>query len=169
MLCASVAVQVRLVLLTSLPLTARASSAKVTVRLAAQASLNSGVPNTGVAGHWIVASVGQLATVGAALSSTVMVWLQVVELLCASVAVQVRLVLLTSLPLSARASSAKVTVRLVPQASLNSGVPNAGVAGHSIVASVGQLGDLGAALSSPVMVSSHVVELLCASVAVQVR
>jgi len=69
--------------------------AKVTVRLAAQASLNCGVPNTGVAGHSIVASVGQLATVGAALSITVMVWLQVVELLCASVAVQVRLVLLT--------------------------------------------------------------------------
>src|SRR5436309_1746451 len=145
LLCASVAVQVRLVLLTGLPLTARASSAKVTVRLAAQASLNSGVPNTGVAGHWIVASVGQLATVGAALSSTVMVWLQVVELLCASVAVQVRLVLLTSLPLSARASSAKVTVRLVAQASLNSGVPNTGVAGHWIVASVGQLATVGAA------------------------
>jgi len=37
---------------------------------------------------------GQL-TVGASLSITVMVWLQVVELLCASVAVQVRLILLT--------------------------------------------------------------------------
>src|SRR6266516_2812391 len=98
----------------------------MTDRLVPQASLNSGVPNTGAAGHWIVASVGQLATVGAALSSTVMVWLQVAELLCASVAVQVRSVLLTSLPLSVRASSAKVTVRLVPQASLNSGVPNTG-------------------------------------------
>jgi len=64
-------------------------------QVGAQASLNSGVPNTGVAGHSMVASVGQVATVGAALSSTVMVWLQVVELLCASVAVQVRLVLLT--------------------------------------------------------------------------
>jgi hypothetical protein len=55
-----------------LPLTARGSSAKVIVRVP-QASLNSGVPNTGVAGHSIVASVGQLATVGAALSITVMV------------------------------------------------------------------------------------------------
>src|SRR5439155_18341545 len=119
-----------------LPLTARAWSAKVTVRLVPQASLKFGGATTGEAGHSIVASVGQLATVGAALSSTVMVWLQVVELLCASVAVHVRLVLLTSLPLSARVSSAKVTVRLVPQASLNSGVPNTGVAGHSIVASV---------------------------------
>src|SRR2546426_910176 len=139
MLCASVAVQVRLVLLTSLPLSVRASSAKVTVGLAAQASLNCGVPNTGVAGHSIVASVGQLATVGAALSSTVMVWLQVAELLCASVAVQVRLILLTSLPLRARAWSAKVTVGLAAQASLNSGVPNTGAAGHWTVASVGQL------------------------------
>src|SRR4029079_14385631 len=112
-----------------------ASSAKVTVRLVLQASLNSGVPNIGVAGHSIVASVGQLATVGAALSIAVMVWLQVVELLCASVAVQVRLILLTVLPLTARGSSAKVTVR-VPQASLNSGVPNVGVAGHAIVVSV---------------------------------
>src|SRR5438046_4949702 len=94
-LCASVRVLVSFVSLPSSPLTARASSAKVTVRLVPQASLNSGVPNTGVAGHWIVASVGQLDTVGAELSSTVMDWLQVVELVCASVAVQVRLVLLT--------------------------------------------------------------------------
>src|SRR6266513_801780 len=133
-------------------MTAKASSAKVTVRLVPQASLNSGVPNCGVAGHSIVASVGQLATVGAALSNTVMVWLQVAELLCASVAVQVRLVLLAWLPLTDRLSSAKVTGRLVPQASLNSGVPNTGVAGHSIVASVGQLATVGAALSSTVMV-----------------
>src|SRR5688572_8166504 len=165
---ASVAVQVRLVLLTSLPLTASVSSAKVTVRLASQRSLNSAVPNAGVAGHSMVASVGQLATVGAALSVTVMVWLQVVELLCASVAVQVRLVLLTSLPLTANVSSAKVTVRLASQTSLNSGVPKTGVAGHSMVASVGQLATVGAALSVTVMVWLQVAELLRASVAVQV-
>src|SRR5688572_27958207 len=128
---ASVAVQVRLVLLTSLPLTASVSSAKVTVRLASQRSLNSGVPNSGVAGHSMVASAGQLATVGAALSVTVMVWLQVIELLCASVAIQVRLVLLTSLPLTAKVSSVEVTVRLPSQASVNCGVPNSSVAGHS--------------------------------------
>src|SRR5438046_475296 len=168
LLCASVAVQVRLVLLTSLPLTPKAASAKVTVRLASQASLNTGVPNSGVAGHSIVASAGQLATVGAALSVTVMVWLQVVELLCASVAVQVRLILLTSLPLTPKAASAKVTVRLASQASLNTGVPNCGVAGHSIMASLGQLATVGAVLSSTVMVWLQVAELLCASVAVQV-
>src|SRR5947208_7764420 len=126
------------------------------------------MPNTGVAGHSIVASVGQLATVGAALSSTAMVWLQVAELLCASVAVQVRLILLTSWPLTVRAASAKVTVRLASQASLNTCVPNTGVAGHSIVASLGQLATVGVALSSTVMVWLHVAELLCASVALHV-
>src|SRR5438552_9367372 len=131
-LCSSVVVQVRLVLLAWLPLTGKASSAKVTVTLVPQASLNSGVPNTGVAGHSIVASVGQLATTGAALSITVMVWLQVVALLCASVAVQVRLVLLAWLPLTARAWSAKLTVRLLSQASLKAGVPKTGVAGESM-------------------------------------
>src|SRR6185503_9939832 len=152
LLWASVAVQVRLVLLTSLPLTASVSSAKVTVRLLSQSSLNVGVQKAGVAGHSTVASAGQLATVGAALSVTVIVWLQVAELLWASVAVQVRLVLLTSLPLTARVSSAKVTVRLLSQASLNVGVPKTAVAGHSIVASAGQLATVGAALSITVMV-----------------
>src|SRR5436190_234465 len=143
LLCVSVAVLFRPVLLICLPLTVRTSSAKVVVRLLSQASLNRGVPKTGVAGHSIVASVGQLATVGAALSSTVMVWLQVTALLCASVAVQVRLVLLTCLPLIASVSSAKVTVKLASQVSLNSGVPKTGVAGHPIVASAGQLATVG--------------------------
>jgi hypothetical protein len=135
-----------------LPLIARGSSAKVTVRVP-QASLNCGVPNIGVAGHSIVASVGQLATIGAALSITVMVWLQVAELSWSSVAVQVLLVLLTSLPLTARASSSKVIVKLVLQMPLNSGVPNTGVAGHSIVSSVGQLTTVGGtnALTSTVV------------------
>src|SRR5438876_12110972 len=95
--------------------------------------------NTGVSGHPTVASAGQLATVGAALSVTVMVWLQVAELLCASVAVQVQIGRVTCMQLMAKASSAKVTVRLALQTSLNTGVPNTGVAGHSMVASLGQL------------------------------
>src|SRR6266516_322387 len=146
-----------------------ATSAKVTVRLASQAALNTGVPNTGVAGHSMVASAGQLTTVGAALSSTVMVWLQLVELFCASVAVQVRCVLLTSLPLTGRLASTKVTVRLVSQVSLNTGLPKAGAAGHSILALAGQLTTVGALLSSTVMVWLQLVELFCASVAVEVR
>src|SRR5438552_11124641 len=74
LVCASVAVQVRCVLLTSLPLTPRLASTNVTVRLVSQVSLNTGVPNTGAAGHWMVASAGQLATVGAELSMTVIDW-----------------------------------------------------------------------------------------------
>ena len=102
-------------------------------------------------------SAGQL-TVGWVLSRTVMVWLQVVELLCASVAVQVRLVLLTSLPLTVKLSSAKLTVRLLSHVSLNAGVPNTGVAGHSILSSAGQLATTGEALSITVMVWLQVVE-----------
>src|SRR5204863_8804229 len=126
LVCASVAVQVRCVLLTSLPLSPRLASTTVTVRLVSQVSLNTGVPKAGVAGHSMVASAGQLVTVGAALSITVMVWLQVTELVCASVAVQVRCVLLTSLPLTPRLASTNVTVRLVSQVSLNTGVRSEG-------------------------------------------
>src|SRR6266487_3835554 len=130
--CASVAVQVRWVLLTSLPLTGRLASTKVTVRLVSQVSLNTGVPKAGTAGHSMVASAGQLTTTGVVLSSSVMVWLQLVELFCASVAVQVRWVLLTSLPVTGRLASTKVTVRLVSQLSLNTGGRDTGAAGHSI-------------------------------------
>src|SRR5438552_15817490 len=95
LVCASVAVQVRWVLLTSLPLTGRLASTNVTVRLVSQVSLNTEIGKAGVRGSVLVASAGQLANDGAVLSSTVMVWLQLVELLCASVGVQVRCVLLT--------------------------------------------------------------------------
>src|SRR5207249_7771200 len=152
LVCASVAVQVLCVLLTSLPLTPRLASTNVTVRLVSHVSLKTGVPNTGVAWHSMVASAGQLVTVGALLSITVIVWLQVTELVCASVAVQVRCVLLTSLPLTPRLASTNVTVRLVSHVSLKTGVPKAGVAGHSMVASAGQLVTVGAELSITVMV-----------------
>src|SRR5437867_852411 len=117
--CASVAVQVRCVLLTSLPLTGRLASTNVTVRLVSQVSLNTGAPNTTAAGHWMLASAGQLTTVGTVLSSTVMVWLQLAELFCASVAVQVRCGSLASLPVTVRLRSTTSTVRMVSQVSLN--------------------------------------------------
>src|SRR5437762_8410397 len=122
-----------------------------------------------MAGHSIAASLGQLATVGAALSVTVMVWLQVAELLCASVAAQARLVLLTSSPLTVRAASAKVTVRLASQASLNTGVPKTGVAGHSILERKSVVEGEGVALCGSVMVWVEGAEVLGAAVAVQVR
>src|SRR5947199_687267 len=115
-----------------LPLTARAWSAKLIVRFLPHAALYAVALHDAVPVYSMLSSAGQLATTGAALSITVMVWLQVVELLCASVAVQVRLVLLAWLPLTARAWSAKLTVRLLSHASLKAAVPNCGVAWHSM-------------------------------------
>src|SRR5436853_7776165 len=106
LLCASVAVQVRLVLLTSCPLVVRAAPAKVTVRLASQASLNTGVPNCGVAGHSMVALVDRKSVVEGERVSTVRIWLQVDEVWWAAVAVQVRWVLLLSLQRAVRAGYA---------------------------------------------------------------
>src|SRR5437667_10121778 len=139
LVCASVAVQVRCVLLTSLPLIPRLASTNVTVRLVSQVSLNTGVPNPGSFPTRRSSDLGQLVTVGALLSITVIVWLQVTELVCASVAVQVRCVLLTSLPLTPRLASTTLSPYTTLFRSLNTGVPKAGVAGHSMVASAGQL------------------------------
>src|SRR5206468_1877545 len=147
-----VAVPVRCVLSLPVALPIWLASTNVTVRLVSQVSLNTGVPNTTAAGHWMLASAGQLTTAGPVLSSTVMVWLHVVELFCASVAVQVRCVLLTSLPLTGRLASTNVTVRLVSQVSLNTGAPNTTAAGHWMLASAGQLTTAGLVLSSTVMV-----------------
>src|SRR5439155_5657049 len=90
----SVAVQVRRTLLTAGQLAASVSSEYVTVGLESHASVKTGAPKAGWAGHWMVSSAGQVATSGAVWSSTVMVWLHEVELPQASVAVQVRRTLL---------------------------------------------------------------------------
>src|SRR5438552_16249714 len=124
----------------------------VTVRLVSHVSLKTGVPNVAVAGHWMVASAGQLATVGAEQIGRATCRERVTELVCASVAVKVRWVLLTSLPLTGRLASTNGTVRLVSHVSLKTGVPKAGVAGHWMVASAGQLVTVGAELSITVMV-----------------
>src|SRR5438309_11965006 len=116
----------------------------------------------------MIASAGQLVTFGGRLSLTVMVCDQVTELVCASLAVQVRCVLLTSLPLTARLASTNVTVRLVSHVSLNTGVPKAGAA-RSEERRVGEeLGTGGAPLSITVMVWVQVTALVCASDALQV-
>src|SRR5437016_13438509 len=115
--------------MSALPITARLASTNVTVRFVSHVSLKTGVPNTGAAGHWMVASAGQLVTVGALLSMTVMVWLQVTELVCASVAVQVRCEMGSSLRMTGRLASTDVTVRLVSHVSLKTGVANTGAGG----------------------------------------
>src|SRR5437667_11388289 len=97
LLCASVAVQVRCVLLTSLPLIPRLASTNVTVRLVSHVSLNTGVPKAGAAGHWMVASAGRPEEGRVGMASSARGWQQVTEMVCGSVAVQVRCVLRTSL------------------------------------------------------------------------
>src|SRR5437667_9831053 len=152
LLCASVAVQVRCVLLTSLPLIPRLASTNVTVRLVSHVSLKTGVPKAGAAGHWMVASAGQLVRSEERRVGKEWRCERVTELVCASVAVQVRWVLLTSLPLTPRLASTNATVRLVSHVLLKTGVPKADAAGHRMVASAGQLVTVGAVLSMTVMV-----------------
>src|SRR5438094_3527657 len=141
-----------LVLLTSLPLTPRLASTNVTVRLVSQVSLNTGVPNTGVAGHWMVASAGQLVTVGGPVAITAVLQSPYNDVWRAPVAVQIRCVLLTSLPLTPRLASTNVTVRLVSHVSLNTGVRSEERRVGKMVASAGQLVTVGAELSMTVIV-----------------
>ena len=65
-------------------------SAKVRVGLASHASLAVGVVKLGLAGHSIVLGPGNVLISGAWVSCTVMLWLAVLELWHASVAVHVR-------------------------------------------------------------------------------
>src|SRR5439155_25126849 len=125
------------VLLLSLPLTPKLPSTNFTVRLVSHVSLKPFPYTTLFRSHWMVASAGQLATVGALLSITVIVWVQVPDLVCSSVAVQVRCVLLTPPPLTPRLPYTTLFRTLVSHVSLKTGVPKAGVAGHSMVASAG--------------------------------
>jgi hypothetical protein len=97
----SVAVHVRVTvcftLLTQLP--GVVTSEKVTVRFWSQLSVNTGVPNDGVAGHSMIALSGQLVTCGGCVSFTVTVWTQLDEFPQASVEVHVRVItLLQELP-----------------------------------------------------------------------
>src|SRR5438094_4685115 len=82
LVCASVAVQVRCVLLTSLPLTPRLASTNVTVRLVSHVWLKTHVSKLHAPGDLVFGSLGQLVTVVAELSITVMVLEQVTELVC---------------------------------------------------------------------------------------
>src|SRR5439155_9453568 len=116
---ASVAVQVRRMLVAAEDEAATFWSTKVTVRLASQPSVKLGSPKAGWAGHWMVWSVGQVVTTGAAWSSTVMVWLQVAELPRAAVGGQGRLSLAAAGPLACRFWSANVTVGLGSEVAAN--------------------------------------------------
>src|SRR5439155_22303349 len=128
------------------------ASTNLPLRLVSHVPFTTGVPTAGVAGHSMVASAGQLVTVGALLSISVMVCDQVTDLLSFPARRSSDLVLLTSLPLTPRLASTNVTVRLVSHVSLKTGVPNTGVEIGRASCRDGQLITVGALLSITVMV-----------------
>src|SRR5688572_8717725 len=131
------------------------------------ASLAIAVPNDGVKGHSIVAAGGTEVNTGAVLSSTVIVCVAVAVLPQASVAINV-LVTVYSLAQVPGVEASVDVIATVPQASVAVGVPNDGVKGHSIVAAGGVVVNIGAVLSSTVIVCVAVAVLPQASVAINV-
>ena len=123
--------------------------------LGSQASLASGVPNTGTAGHSMVWFGGQNVITGAVSSITVIVCTQGSDLFPqASRNTQVRVILYSwgHTPLGVVTVEEIDTTGLGSQASLASGIPKTGVAGHSIVVFDGQNVIVGDSLSVTVIV-----------------
>src|SRR6266516_3307993 len=160
---ASVAVQVRTCTTGQLPLLV---STKVNVGLASQVSVAVAVAKLGAAGQSIVLGTGKAAITGAVMSRTLMVWLAVLLLPQASVAVQVRTCTTGQLPLLV---STKVNVGLASHASVAVAVAKLGVAGQSIVLGTGKAAIAGGVMSRTLMVWLAVLLLPQASMAVQVR
>src|SRR5207249_1105107 len=160
---ASVAVQVRTCTTGQLPLLV---STKVNVGVASQVSVAVAVAKLGAAGQSTVLASAKAASTGAVMSRTLMVWLAVLLLPQASVAVQVRTCTTGQLPLLV---STKVNVGVASQVSVAVAVAKLGVAGQSIVLAAGKAAITGAVMSRTLMVWLAVLLLPQASVAVQVR
>src|SRR5262249_50628275 len=111
---------------------------------------------------------GQAST-GFVVSTTWMVWLQVMKLWQVSSAFQVRVWSYVPAQLAGVIASEKVTARSVSQLSLNCGVPKLGCAGHSMVCSPGQEATVGLVVSLTVSFCVAVAVLPQSSVAVHVR
>ena len=135
--------------------------------LASQASVAVAAPKYGVAGQLIgEVTVGQ-EIVGAVMSCTTMVRLQVAVLPQLSLAVQVRVTLSSQLP--GVDESTKVIFTLASQASVAVASPKLGVAGQLIgEVTVGQV-MVGGVTSCTTIVRLQVAVLPQSSVAVQVR
>src|SRR3989441_4333868 len=138
---ASVAVQVRTCTTGQVPLLL---STNVGVTAPSQASLAVAVAKTGVAGQSIVLAAGKAAITGAVMSRTLIVWLAVLLLPQASVAVQVRTCTTGQVPLLL---STNVGVTAPSQAALAVAVAKTGVAGQSIVLDAGKAAITGAVMS----------------------
>ncbi len=141
----------------------------VMVGVASQASAAVGVPNDGVAGHSMVVFAGQVI-VGEVLSSTVILCEQVLALFPqASLARQTRMATYSKQPVvGGGVVDTTVMVGIASQASAAVGVPNDGVAGHSMVVFAGQV-IVGDVLSSTVMLCAQVALFPQSSVARHTR
>src|SRR6185436_12608746 len=166
---ASVAVQVRLTLYEPAQAPSVFTSAKVRVNVLPQASVAVATAKTGVAGQLMVLGAGRAAITGAVVSTTLMVWLAVLLLPHASVAVQVRVTLYEPAHAPLVFTSAKVRVKALPQASVAVATANTGVAGQVMVLGAGRAAITGAVVSTTLIVWLAVLLLPQASVAVQVR
>src|SRR6185436_1104167 len=145
------------------------TSAKVRVKALPHSSVAVATAKTGVAGQLIVLGAGRAAITGAVVSATLMVWLAVLLLPQASVAVQVRVTLYEPAQAPLVFTSAKVSVKALPQASVAVATAKTGVAGQLMVLGAGRVAITGAVVSTTLIVWLAVLLLPQASVAVQVR
>src|SRR5437773_9307432 len=157
---ASVAVHGRTCTTGQLPLLL---STKVNVGLASQVSVAVAVAKLGVAGQSIVLGTGKAAMTGAVMSRTLMVWLAVLLLPQASVAVQVRTCTTGQLPLLVSPTRRSSDLS---QVSVAVAVAKLGAAGQSIVLGTGKAAITGAVMSRTLMVWLAVLLLPQASVVV---
>src|SRR5439155_1332591 len=123
------------------------ASADVRIGVGSHASAAVGVAKLGVAGHSMVLGSGSAEIAGAAVSVTFTVWLAVLVLPQASLAVQVRVTEYLPAQLPGVVASADVRLGLGSHASVAVGVPTPELAGHSIVDASGSAEIAGAAVS----------------------
>jgi hypothetical protein len=120
-------------------------------------------------GQSIIEAAGRGSISGAVTSRTIIVCDVVEELLQASVAIHVRVILYDPAQEPGVVTSVKVKINELPHSSVALAWANNGVAGQSIVVMPGSGSNNGAVISCTLMVCEAVEELPQASVAVHVR
>jgi TATA-box binding protein (TBP) (component of TFIID and TFIIIB) len=166
---ASVAVQVRVTLYEPAQAPGVVTSADVRVNALPQASEAVATANTGVFGQSIVAGDGKEAITGAVTSCTLIVWLALLLLPQASVAVQVRVTLYEPAQAPGVVTSADVKDGEASQLSVAVATAKLGVAGQSMVVRAGRAAITGAVVSTNLICWTAVASLPFASWAFQVR
>jgi hypothetical protein len=123
------------------------TSTEVNVNVLPQSSVADATAKTGVAGQSMVDVAGRAAIIGAVMSWTLIVWDAEETLLQASVAVHVLVTLYEPAQAPLVVTSADVSVKALPQASVAVATANTGVAGQSIVEVAGRKPITGAEIS----------------------